>query len=151
MSELYPVAGAAIYIGGVLDAKAADFVESDFSGQSWTAVDGWSQCGGFGDSAQVITTSLINRSRDVKQKGTSNAGSMQNVFAAIDDDPGQLALIAAAAPSNKDNYAFRIDFPNGTKRYFIGLVMSARDAGGGANSINNLEVSIEINSNIVAA
>lgn len=146
---LYPVAGSKIYIGSAKEDQAADFVESDFSGETWTEIDGWSQMGGIGDAAQVITTSLINRGRDAKQKGTSNAGSMQNVFAVIDDDPGQIALIAAAEPSNKDNYAFRVDLSNGAKRYFVGLVVTAQEAGGEANTIGNLNATIEVNSNVV--
>lgn len=106
--ELYPVAGQKLFIGGVLSAGLEDLVLADFNGQSWLEIDGWSQHGAIGDTAALITTSLINRGRDVKQKGTANAGSMQNVFAVIDDDPGQIALIAAAQPNNKQNYAFKI-------------------------------------------
>lgn len=106
--ELYPVAGQKLFIGGVLSAGLEDLVLADFNGRSWLEIDGWSQHGAIGDTAALITTSLINRGRDVKQKGTANAGSMQNVFAVIDDDPGQIALIAAAQPNNKQNYAFRI-------------------------------------------
>ena len=151
---LYPVAGCKIYIGGVLSDKNADFVESDFSGQSWTEIDGWSQMGAVGDAAQTITTELINRGRDVKQKGTANAGTMENVFAIVPGDAGQTALRAAAAPSNKNNYAFRIDLndANGgapSKRYFVALAMSQQEAGGSANTIQNLNATLEINSNIV--
>ena len=151
---LYPVAGCKIYIGGVLSDKNADFVESDFSGQSWTEIDGWSQMGSIGDAAQTITTELINRGRDVKQKGTANAGTMENVFAIVPTDAGQAALIAAAAPSNKSNYAFRIDLNDASggapsKRYFIALAMSKQEAGGSANTIQNLNATLEINSNIV--
>lgn len=110
MSNLYPVAGCRIHIGGVLNPGLEDFEIADFDGQTWTEIDGWSTMGSFGDTATLITTPLINRGRDVKQKGTTNAGSMQNVFASIQDDPGQIALIAAGAGAVKDNYAFRIDF-----------------------------------------
>lgn len=149
---LYPVAGCHIYIGGVLSDKSTDFVASDFNGQSWTEVDGWSQMGAHGDTAQVITTALINRNRDIKQKGTSNAGSMQNVFAEIKTDAGQLALIAASL--TKSNYAIRIDYNDAitttpTKHYFVALVMSAEAAGGAANTIRNLNSTLEVNSNIV--
>ena len=156
--SLSAVAGQKIYIGGVLDDQADDFVASDFTGQSWTEIDGWTQCGAAGDTAQLITSSLINRGRDVKQKGTKNAGSMQNVFAIIPGDAGQTALIAAS--NTNKNYAFRIDnndaalspaspVPQPSKRYFVGLVMTAEEAGGSANTVQNLNATIEINSNIV--
>jgi hypothetical protein len=154
MSTLYPVAGCHIYIGGALSDKSTDFVASDFAGQSWTEIDGWTQMGAHGDTAAVITSQLINRSRDIKQKGTSNAGQMQNVFAEIKTNAGQIALIAAAAPSNKNSYAIRIDYNDPvtttpTKHYFVALIMSAEAAGGGANTIRNLNSTFEINSNIV--
>jgi hypothetical protein len=148
--SLYPVAGSKIYIGGVLLDSEDDFIESDFSGQSWQEVGGWSQMGAFGDKSQLLTRALIGRNRDIKQKGTANAGSMQCVFAMMPADPGQIALIAAAAPSNRNNYAFRIDLSDGSKRYFIGLVMDATEAGGEANAIRDLNSTIEINSNIVS-
>lgn len=112
--ELYPVAGCRLFIGGVISVPAVDMVAADFAGQSWTEIDGWSQMGPMGDNSALITTPLINRNRDFKQKGTANAPSRNDVFAAIDDDPGQIALIAAAQPSNRNNYAFRVllnDFP----------------------------------------
>lgn len=144
---LYPVAGSKLFIGGVLSDKAADFVAADFASQTWTEIDGWSTMGSSGDTAALITTSLINRGRDIKQKGTKNAGQMQNTFAVIEDDPGQVALIAAA--ETDENYAFKIELSSGGERMFIGLVMSAQEAGGEANSIQNLTSTIEINSNVV--
>lgn len=157
MADLYPVAGARIYMGAApMDLQSDDFEVSDFNAVSWTEIDGWSQMGVIGDAAALITTALINRNRDVKQKGTANAGSMQNVFAVIRDDAGQIALRAAAAPSVKDNYPFRIIWNDptgspatGSKTYFIGLVMSAQEAGGEANTMQMLNATIEINCNPV--
>lgn len=156
--SLSAVAGQKIYIGQQKDDQVADFTASDFSAVTWTEIDGWSQCGAAGDTAALITTSLINRGRDIKQKGTKNAGSMQNVFAIVSDDAGQIALIAAAG-TNK-NYAFKVEnndaalspaspVPQPSKRYFVGLVMTAEEAGGSANTVQNLNATIEINSNIV--
>lgn len=156
--SLSAVSGQKFYIGGVKNDQAADFTSSDFSAVTWVEIDGWTQCGAAGDTAQLMTSSLINRGRDIKQKGTKNAGSMQNVFAIIPGDAGQTALIAAA--NTNKNYAFRIDnndaalspaspVPQPSKRYFVGLVMTAEEAGGSANTVQNLNVTIEINSNIV--
>lgn len=158
MVDLLAVAGSKIYIGGVKASQAANFVAGDFSGESWTEIDGWTQMGVIGDAAQVITSSLINRGRDVKQKGTKNAGSMQNTFAVIGDDTGQAALLAALGTS--DNYAFKLLFddaatspaspaPVGTIKYFVGLVISAQEAGGAANTVRTMNTTIEINSNVV--
>ncbi len=153
MSDLFPVAGAKIYIGGVKASQTADFIVSDFSAETWVEIDGWEQCGSFGDTSAVISTDLINRKRTVKQKGVANAGQMQNVFSEISGDAGQAALKAAAA--TEDNYAFKIvfdDMPsggsNGTTAYFVALAMNFQRAGGGPNTVRNINSTLEINSNI---
>lgn len=147
MADLFAVADSHIYIGGTLDSQAADFVLGDFSGQTWVEVDGWETCGALGDAAEAINTPLINRNRNVKIKGTSDAGTWENTFAALPADAGQIAL--AAAQATKDNYAFKVEWSNGEVWYFIGLVMSKGKAGGSANTGDMRNFTIEINSNIV--
>ncbi|TPM39584.1 hypothetical protein [Mesorhizobium sp. B2-3-4] len=237
MADLFAVAGAKISIGPAMTLPSTDLTLSNFTGITWTDIDGWSNCGPVGDNSALITTALINRGRDVKQKGTKNAPSMDNVFAVNSTDVGQLALIAAAL--TKNNYPFRIIWadvpavvsatvtmtiaspgvvswanhglqagdafqfsttgalptgvtagttyyvlatgltsgafqfaataggtaivtsgtqsgvhtgttvPSGTTNYFAGLVMNASQAGGDANTVRNLNSTIEINSNIV--
>lgn len=147
MADLFAVADSHIHIGGVLDSQATDFVLADFAGQLWTEVDGWETCGALGDTAETINTALINRSRNVKQKGTSDAGTWENAFATIPADAGQMAIVAAQATSS--NYAFKVEWQSGEVWYFIGLVMSKGKAGGGANTTDMRNFTIEINSNIV--
>lgn len=152
---LYPVAGCRLFIGGVLADKSTDFVASDFTSQTWVEIHGWSQMGPLGDNAQLITESLIGENRDKVSKGTRNAGTMQNVFVCMDLDAGQIALLAAEKTSN--NYAFKVelndapvgDAPTPSQRLFIGLVASAQEQGGAANTNRKLEANIAINSNIV--
>jgi hypothetical protein len=155
MTTLYPMAGCKFFIGGVLDPKAADFVVGDFSGQTWVEVDGYETAGPLGDTAALVTTPLINRNRDVKQKGTANGGSRQDNFGLLSTDAGQIAMIAAAAPTNRNNYAFKTELNDAvgagapSKRYWIGLVMTAVESGGGANTIHMLNTTTEVNSNLV--
>lgn len=152
---IYPVAGMRIYIGGIKADQSTDFVAADFAGESWVEIDGWQNAGPVGDGVNLITTQIINRNRDTKQKGTAAAPSMDNQFVVIAADPGQVALIAAGQPSNKNSYAFRIDGNESgvstvSKRYFIGLVMGTPEQGGGANTARLLSATVEINSNIVS-
>lgn len=153
--SLIPIAGERFYIGGVVADKATDFVASDFAGETWVEVDGWVTMGALGDSAEVISTLLINRNRVIKQKGPADAGSMQNQFARIPDDAGQDALIAAGAAANKNNYAFKITgnetvgFDSPSERLFIGLVMGTPEPGGAGNVIRMLDATVEINGNPV--
>jgi len=106
--ELYPVAGCRFFIGGVISVGIGDLVLADFDGQVFTEVDGYTTMGAIGDTAALITQPLINRGRDYKQKGTANAPSQSHNFAVVKGDAGQEALIAAAAPGDKNNYAIRI-------------------------------------------
>jgi hypothetical protein len=106
MGELYAVAGARIYIGGARSAPSADLTEADFADETYTEIDGWETAGAYGDAFALITTALINRGRDLKQKGTANAGQMQNNFAILPSDVGQIALKAAAR--TKYNYPIKI-------------------------------------------
>lgn len=154
MADLATVLNSKIYIGGApMDTSATDLAEADFASVTWTEIDGWQNIGPLGDKAALITTSLINRGRDVKQKGTRNAGSMTNKFAVIPDDAGQLALIAAEATNS--NYPFKItydDAPSGgtpTTQYFVGLVTDVSEDGGGANTARIMNGAIEVNSNVV--
>lgn len=105
MPDLVAVAGGRHFIGPVKTFGLTPWTEADFAGLSWTEVDGWETRGDLGDSAEEINTPLINRGRNVKQKGTFDAGSMENAFAWLVTDPGQLAVIAAAAV--RSEYAFR--------------------------------------------
>lgn len=105
---LVSTAGCNFYMGGVLPATLADFTESSFASQTWVEVDGWMTKGDLGDSAEEIVTPLINRGRAVKQKGTFDAGTMENVFAWTPGDPGQLALIAAS--KDRLERAFKVEY-----------------------------------------
>lgn len=236
MADMFAVAGAKIYIGGAMAAPTADLALTDYAAVSWTEIKKWMTCGAFGDTAALITSQLIGQSRDVKQKGTKNAGSMQNNFGVDTADAGQAALIAAA--QTDFNYPFKVQWddapivrtatvtitiaspgvvtwtahglsvgdqvsfsttgalptglvagttyfvktvvdansiqlsatsggsvintsgtqsgvhtgttvPVGSQSYFVGLVMTAHDVGGGPNVVRQLEATIEINSNIL--
>lgn len=155
--DIFATAGALIYIGPATDRKNVDFVVGDFETSpalSWTAIAMVESIGAFGDSAQVVNFVAVDLNREIKIKGTSNAGTMALVCGIKEDDLGQLALLAAQ--KTKYNYAFKIVFPNmpsggtsGGKRYFVGMVMNTPEELAGANNVAKLNLSIEINSNIV--
>lgn len=106
MATLYPVSGCKYYIGAAIELPDTDIDESTFDAVSWTEVKSWMEAGALGDAAALITTPLIDRSRDIKQKGTRNAPSRQDNFAVVASDPGQLAMIAAEATNH--NYPFKV-------------------------------------------
>ncbi|MBD9519283.1 hypothetical protein IB262_05165 [Ensifer sp. ENS02] len=110
MAQLYPVAGAKIYIGPAVNdvPDDADMNAALFSSVSFTEVKGWQTMGAVGDAAALITESIISSGRDLKAKGTRNAGSMQNNFIILPNDAGQIALIAAEKTDY--NYPFKLAF-----------------------------------------
>ncbi|MBY8918824.1 hypothetical protein KUG85_04720 [Nitratireductor sp. L1-7-SE] len=157
MAKMYPVAGCKFYIGSAaIDDQDDDFVAADFDAVTWIEVKGWVTMGASGDSATLVTSDQIGNKRTKKAKGTRNAGSMENTFDVVADDPGQLAMIAAE--QTDDNYPFRTVYndapttgpaPTPSESLFIGLVMSKSRAGGGANDPRRMNSTVEINSNIV--
>src|SRR5678815_3813011 len=153
MAGIFATAGSRLFIGGSVAAKTVDWVIGDFSGQSWVAVNWMENIGAFGDEAASITFDAIEQQRTQKLKGTRNAGDMAVVCGIDYEDAGQIAMRAAEAEPN--NYAFKVQFndaPVGgdpSERYFIGLVMSARETLDTANNVMKLNATIGINSNIV--
>lgn len=154
MPDIFATAGAKLYIGQSLASKTTNFVVSDFDGQSWVEVGFIETIGSFGDEASTITFDAVGQGRTYKLKGNRNAGDLQVVCAINYGDQGQATLRGAETTPN--NYAFRVrfnDMPAGgstpSMRYFIGLVMTAREQLDGANNVMKLNVTIGINSNIV--
>ncbi len=153
MAGIFATAGAILYIGGSLPAQTSDFVLGDFAGQSWVQVSWMENIGAFGDEAATITFDAIEQQRTQKLKGTRNAGDMSLVCGIDYEDAGQVAIRAAEATPN--NYAFKVQFndaPVGgtpSERYFIALVMTAREQLDTANNVMKLNATLGINSNIV--
>lgn len=155
--QMYPIKGAKVYIGGAaIDDKATAFSSSDFSSVTWTQIKGLTQMGRYGDASASVTSDQIDSERTKKAKGTRNAGTAEFSFDVIADDTGQIAVYAAA--QSDLNWPIKIEWddapstgssPTPTIDYFIGLVMSATENGGPANSPRQLGMSVEINSNIV--
>lgn len=144
---LYPVAGSTIDIGQPIESMVEDLVAADFAAQSWINIPWWESGSPFGDEAAGIATDYIDANRTHKTKGTRNAGTMTCVFGIDPDSDGQATLYGAE--TTNDDYAFRITYPSGAVRYFAAKVMSAREDVSGANNDLKLNVSLDINSNVV--
>lgn len=153
MAGLFATSGSKLYIGNAVNDKDTDWVLGDFAGQSWVEIGGLTNLGEVGDQSELITANLISIGRTKKIKGTRNAGSMAIVAALDAQDEGQLAF--RDAEKTKDNYAFRMIFNDApvagvpSQRYFVGLVMGARNQFNEANNVMNLMGTIEVNSNLV--
>ena len=154
MADLFAVAGAHFSIGTVAMSVPTDDVDaSDFASVTWVEVADWQTMGAIGDQAAEIATDLISRGRTAVQKGTKRSPAMTNQFAVNSDDAGQIAMYAAS--NSRLNYPFKIEFDDApsagtpTLKYFLGLVMSAQEQGGGANTVRMLSANVAPNTNIV--
>lgn len=150
---IYATAGSKLFIGGVLSQKTTDFVEADFTSQTWVEIGNLDGLGSLGDTSQSITASIIGEGRDKTIKGTRSAGTMEVVCNIDYSDPGQTAAIAAEKTIH--DYAFKLtlnDAPAGgtpSERMFIAKVMSQSEQFDQANNVMKLNISLAVNSNVV--
>jgi hypothetical protein len=155
MAGIFSVAGTQIYIGSATSAKITPFVAADFTLQSWVRIAWVENLGQFGDEAAEIAFSPIDVSRTMKLKGTFNAGTLALVVGRDYTDSGQnICLIANGL---QFDYSFRVifnDMPSGgvagSIRYFIAKIMSFREQFDTVNNVIRANVSLGINSNVVA-
>lgn len=142
-----------IYIGGVKSLTQLDLDADDFDEEVWTEIKEVETIGTFGDTAEVTTFTAIRDGRVRKLKGSRDAGNVEIVAGLDYADAGQLALVAAEKTRN--NYAFKIEFPDApaggtpSERYFVALVTTATEQPDGVNAVLKLNASLAINSNVV--
>lgn len=125
MANVYNVAGSRFYIGGRITPKP-NMVASDYASQVWQEVDMWQTAGALGDAAEITSTAVINQTRVIKTKGARDAGDSEQTFVLVDDDPGQIALLAAERSC--DNYAFRVEFSKGCETSSVVTISVATPA-----------------------
>lgn len=93
---LQAVNGSKIFIGTRVAPKGrvtlADFTPQE---PEWTEIKGWAQSGSLGDTQSLISQDFIDEERTRQIKGTRVGGSMENTFAPLVNDPGQIKFKAA--------------------------------------------------------
>jgi hypothetical protein len=152
MSQSFPVAGRKIYMGGVFTPPASGLLEAtDFpaiTAADWIEIGKWQTMGSLGGDQATITSNYINEEYDDVQMGTKNPGVMSNTFGVVPDDPGQIALYAAAG--DRRLRAFAVEFPDapagaanhGSLRLFAAYVKEPVEQGGEANTMGMMTVDL---------
>lgn len=111
----------------------------DFEGESWVQVEGVQSLGRIGGEWQTASWTAPDGAEPdaplmtVHEKSVRPDLSMQVIAATVEDDPGQLAMLAAE--NDPSAYPFRIEFQSGASRSFVALVNQAEQAVDEANSI----------------
>lgn len=100
------VAGALLYIGTTLAATN----RTEFEADAYTIINGTSNIGEFGASANILQFPLISEEFVAKSKGNRNAGDPAIVCARLSGDAGQIAL--RAAERTKFFYNFKLVLPD---------------------------------------
>lgn len=104
---LQKIAGSKIYIGSAVAYKDT-LTLADFSGQSWTEIDGWLTTGDLGADQETITQVLINSGITRYAKGVISFPAMTNTFTPMKSDAGQVAFKDATRKCQP--YAFKIEW-----------------------------------------
>jgi len=118
-------------------AQNDDLTLSEFEGLTYTSVGSIGNIGDTGINQNAVSYSTWDRPVLQKGKGEADAGSPTLEFLDV-PSAGQDAMLAAAAFDNADNFAFVIEWPDGSKEYNRGLVMGPTRPKGGNEDFKRL-------------
>lgn len=90
---MFTVSGTKVYIAPAVTAEPAN--AAAYAGLTWTEIKDITNLSELGDTATIVTGSIIGESRARKAKGTKDAGEFVVTVHPNDADAGQLALVAA--------------------------------------------------------
>ncbi|MCI2243781.1 hypothetical protein L3067_04060 [Xanthomonas sp. PPL568] len=128
MAEAQTNSGSKLYICAT--PQNSDLTQTQFAALTWVRVSKVGNVGERGTSTNVVSWDSWDTQVTSKGKGITNAGDPQVEVAELLADPGQIAMRAAGAPGVADNYAFKIERPDGSLEFLRGLVAGPRFNGG---------------------
>ncbi|ACB83557.1 hypothetical protein Mpop_5468 (plasmid) [Methylorubrum populi BJ001] len=120
---------------------------ADYEADTYTPIAGLTDIGEFGDEFEEIKFNTIEDGRTHKLKGSADAGNWDVEVARNPNDPGQIAL-RAAAKSSDGVFNFHVELADGTDFYFRGNVMAGKNSFG-SNDVNKQKFTVGITSEIL--
>lgn len=136
---LYSLAGTKVSIGTSL---AVDFSGSDsdiledFAADAYVEIAETETISDFGDTATDVPFTALADARTRHLKGSTDGGVATITCGDMPSDPGQVAVKAAADPTDQAEYNFKFEWKNGDVSYIRGPVMSfTRINGSGPNNV----------------
>ncbi|AVY67162.1 hypothetical protein [Xanthomonas translucens] len=128
MAEAQTNSGSKLYI--CVTPKNDDLTATQFAALTWVLVNKVGNVGERGTDTNIVSWDSWDTEVTSKGKGITNAGDPEIEVAELLADPGQIAMRTAGAPGVPDNYAFKIERPDGTMEYLRGLVAGPKFNGG---------------------
>lgn len=120
----------------------ATFNTAGYAALTYTAIGEITDLGEFGREYSLVTHNPVGNRSTQKFKGSFNEGTMTLQLGLDTDDAGQ--ILAKAAVSSDNNYAFEVVTQNGDKYYFQAQVMSFKLGVGDVNKITSATIMVEI-------
>lgn len=137
-------AGATLSISSSLPATEN---ESGYGAVSYTPIGEVTDIPEFGKQYALVTHNPIATRKTNKIKGSYNSGSVTLALARDPADDGQ--VVAQAALDSDANYAFELEFGDGSIQYFQAKVMSYTTGTGTVDSIVASSIQLEIDTDVV--
>ena len=106
----------------------------------------------FGPTVQVVTSEPLETGITEKYVGFVDYGSVSIDADYDDEDAGQDMVTDAVTTTHASfgkDFSFKLEYPSGAVRYWIGKFFSATENPGSANSMVGTSMQVEINSPIV--
>ncbi len=143
-TEAFTSAGSII---SIINADPATFDAAGYAAQAHVAIGEVVDIPEFGKEFALVTHNPLASRRTRKKKGSYNNGSFTLNMARAPGDAGQ--IIGLAALELDDPSSFEVTLQDGTKLYFMALVMSYKTSIGTVDQITAASITLEIDSDIV--
>ena len=125
-------------------AQNSDLTESGFDALSYTEVPNLGNHGDSGVSQNIVSFSTWGNNVTNKGKGEADAGSPVVEFLDI-ASAGMTLMEAAADVDNANNYAFKVEWADGSIEYNRGLVTGPTRMKGGNEDFKRLQFNLGYN------
>jgi len=123
--------------------------EADYAAVAWTEVLSHTELPSMGREHTEVTAQLMGSAQDCVAKGGYSMGS--GSLKCVDDSTDAGLTLLKNAAKTYDNYSFKMEFADGTKRYNIGHIVSAVDAGGARDDIRYVDVNVTWKADVLDA
>ncbi len=141
----YTLAGTVVSLGttAAVDFTSDASAATAFAADTYTVIGGTETLGDFGDTAADVTFTGLGDSRTKHFKGSTDGATWDITCADLTTDPGQVAVKAAAIPTDQGEYNLKVEWQNGDVGYIKGPIMGfSRVNGTGPNNVAKRKMTI---------